>query len=224
MNTAASVQTRVLMILMAILTPIVVVLTALRIMMTPVFLQVEYRMPGFPADSYGFSQADRLKWSQVSMDYLLSNDKIDVFDQYQQSDGSPLYTARELVHMDDVKVLVGAGRNVWLAVLVLFTALSIFIYVRRDLRPWFLGLRAGSYATLTLIAMMLLSTFSDFDQLFTEFHHLFFTGDSWLFLYSDTFIRLFPIRFWMDAFIFTGVLSVAGAVGLIVISNRQLRK
>lgn len=222
MKTQANTETRIFSIIIAILTPLVLILTAVRLMMTPLFLQVEYRMPGFPDDPYGFTQAERLQWSHISMDYLLSNDKITIFDQYQQIDGSPLYTERELVHMDDVKVLVGTGRNVWLAILVVFTGLSIFLYARKKPTPWFTGLRAGGYATLTLIGMMLLSTFTNFDWLFTEFHHLFFTGDSWLFLYSDTFIRLFPIRFWSDAFIFTGVLSVIAALLLIFISNRKL--
>jgi integral membrane protein (TIGR01906 family) len=222
MKTQVNIETRIFSIIIAILTPLVVILTAVRLMMTPLFLQVEYRIPGFPEDPYGFSQAERLKWSQVSMDYLLSNDEITVFDQYKQADGSPLYTERELVHMDDVKVLVGSGRNVWLAILVVFTGLSIYLYARKKMHPWYKGLIAGGYATLTLIGMMLLSTFTNFDWLFTEFHHLFFTGDSWLFLYSDTFIRLFPIRFWSDAFIFTGVLSVIAALTLIFTSNRKL--
>ena len=38
-----------------------------------------------------------------------------------------------------------------------------------------------------------------FFSFFAGFHSLFFEGDSWLFLYSDTLIRLFPIRFWQDA-------------------------
>jgi integral membrane protein (TIGR01906 family) len=217
------IPSRLLSVVIATLTPMVILLSVLRIMMTPIFPQVEYRLPGFPEDTYGFTLPDRLHWSQVSMDYLLSNDSIAVFDQYKQNDGSPLYTPRELVHMDDVKHLVSAGRTVWLVILILFVGISLYIYLRRLEKPWYIGIRAGGYVTLALIGLMLMSTFSNFDWLFTEFHHLFFTGDSWLFLYSDTFIRLFPIRFWMDAFIYTGVITVAAAFGLITIANRRLR-
>jgi integral membrane protein (TIGR01906 family) len=48
----------------------------------------------------------------------------------------------------------------------------------------------------------------DFDGLFTAFHHLFFEGDTWLFYYSDSLIRLFPMRFWRDAFILTGGITI----------------
>jgi integral membrane protein (TIGR01906 family) len=53
-----------------------------------------------------------------------------------------------------------------------------------------------------------------FWQLFTLFHGLFFKGDTWLFLYSDTLIRLFPMQFWQDAFLWAGVISVGGALAL----------
>ena len=35
-----------------------------------------------------------------------------------------------------------------------------------------------------------------------------------MFAYSDTLIRLFPIRFWEDAFLWAGVISVGGALAL----------
>jgi uncharacterized membrane protein len=49
---------------------------------------------------------------------------------------------------------------------------------------------------------------------FTGFHALFFTGDSWLFEYSDTLIRLFPLRFWQDTFLFAAAIAVLGGLGL----------
>jgi uncharacterized membrane protein len=49
---------------------------------------------------------------------------------------------------------------------------------------------------------------------FVGFHSLFFEGDSWLFLYSDTLIRLFPIRFWQDAFLLAAVIALGGGVAL----------
>jgi integral membrane protein (TIGR01906 family) len=49
---------------------------------------------------------------------------------------------------------------------------------------------------------------------FTAFHQLFFEGDTWLFLYSDTLIRLFPLRFWQDAFLLAAVIALGGGVAL----------
>jgi uncharacterized membrane protein len=53
-----------------------------------------------------------------------------------------------------------------------------------------------------------------FWNFFSAFHSLFFEGDSWIFLYSDTLIRLFPIRFWQDAFLWGAVIALAGGIGL----------
>jgi uncharacterized membrane protein len=53
-----------------------------------------------------------------------------------------------------------------------------------------------------------------FCNFFSGFHSLFFEGDSWLFLYSDTLIRLFPIRFWQDVFLWAAVIALGGGIAL----------
>jgi len=68
-----------------------------------------------------------------------------------------------------------------------------------------LGLIAGAGITLNP---------NIFWQFFTLFHKIFFTGDSWLFYYSDTLIRLFPMRFWQDAFLWAAILALGGGAGL----------
>ena len=73
--------------------------------------------------------------------------------------------------------------------------------------------RAGMFVLIvlgTLVLFMLLS----FNAIFTGFHRIFFEGDTWLFLFSDTLIRLFPLQFWQDAFIAVGVFTLLGGLGL----------
>ena len=53
-----------------------------------------------------------------------------------------------------------------------------------------------------------------FWNFFAWFHSLFFTGNSWIFEYSDTLIRLFPIRFWQDTFLAAAIIVLAGGLGL----------
>jgi integral membrane protein (TIGR01906 family) len=49
----------------------------------------------------------------------------------------------------------------------------------------------------------------NWSKFFVAFHGLFFEGDSWLFDYSDTLIRLFPMPFWIDiAAVVVGLLLV----------------
>ena len=49
--------------LISLLTPLALIGLALRILLTPVFYTIEYNMPYFPADEYGFTKEDRLKWA-----------------------------------------------------------------------------------------------------------------------------------------------------------------
>jgi integral membrane protein (TIGR01906 family) len=75
-----------------------------------------------------------------------------------------------------------------------------------------------------LIIAILIFVALSFNALFTAFHRVFFEGDSWLFSYSDTLIRLFPIRFWQDVFIALGVLTLLGAGVLWFAAGRKRKQ
>jgi len=62
--------------LVAILVPIALIGLGLRVLLTPLFLQIEYNMPYFPSDEYGFTKVDRLKWAPYALDYLINNEDI----------------------------------------------------------------------------------------------------------------------------------------------------
>jgi uncharacterized membrane protein len=66
-----------------------------------------------------------------------------------------------------------------------------------------------------------LGTLFAFGILFVGFHRIFFEGNTWLFLPSDTFIRLYPERFWRDTFIFLGVVTVIDAL-LVYLASRYV--
>jgi integral membrane protein (TIGR01906 family) len=198
--------------IVAILFPAVVMLAFVRLLLTPFFPAAEYRMPGFPDDPYGFTQADRLKWSDISIDYLLNNENAEFFSAYQLPDGSPLYNERELSHMDDVKVLVHKGLVIYAIVLAVFLLSILLLVSLKHAAQLLKGLRAGGWLLIGIMLAILFSVALDFSAFFTWFHTLFFQGDSWIFYYSDTFIRLFPLRFWSDAFIYVSLLSLIIAV------------
>jgi len=75
-------------------------------------------------------------------------------------------------------------------------------------------LRRGGWLMIGLVLVIGLFGAIAFWQLFTLFHALFFEGDTWMFEFSDTLIRLFPMQFWQDAFLWAGVIAVGGAIGL----------
>jgi hypothetical protein len=88
--------------------PILLILGTVRLILVTanIWIPLEYRMPGFPDDPYGFSLEDRLKWSEIDVEYLLNDAGIEYFDSYRLETGDPMHNDRELRHMRDVKVLV----------------------------------------------------------------------------------------------------------------------
>ncbi|HEY9089332.1 MAG TPA: TIGR01906 family membrane protein [Anaerolineaceae bacterium] len=210
----------VLSAIIIVVLPFFLIITAVRIMITPLYARLEYNSPGFPADPYGFTKEDRLYWSEFAINYLVNDSDITYLGDLYFPDGQPLYNARELSHMLDVKNLVQAAYRAWWVLLAVLAGLGIWAW----LGGWWYGYRRalnrGGWATLGLIGFVLVAVTVSFSALFTQFHRLFFSGDTWIFEYSDTLIRLFPMRFWRDAFILVGALSISGAL-LCIFAGRR---
>ena len=207
--------------LVSLLTPIALIGTALRILLSPIYFNVEYRMPYFPIDEYGMTQEERLQWAPYAVEYLVNSADISYLGNLQFEDGAPLYNERELSHMADVKNVVIGALRVWYLSLGILILLAILAQRRRWMPDYLNGLRRGGMwmiglaVALGLIAGIGITTNPDvFWEFFALFHAIFFEGDSWLFYYSDTLIRLFPIRFWQDAFLWAAILALGGGAGL----------
>ena len=211
-----------------VLTIIVVVafllLTSVRFLLSPLFLRIEYKMPGFPEDQFGFSAQERLEWANISLTYLLNREGPDFLGQYSLASGEPLYNDRELQHMIDVKNLVSKAMITWYITIALLILFGLFATEAKFLPDFWQAFSRGGMATLVLIVVIIFGVLASFDWLFTAFHRIFFEGDTWLFRYSDTLIRLFPIRFWQDAFIFMGVLSAVGGIIVYVVGRIARQK
>lgn len=207
--------------LVAILVPLALIGLGIRVLLTPAFLQIEYNMPYFPPDQYGFAKEDRLKWAPYALEYLVNSEDISYLGDLKFDDGSPLYNERELSHMDDVKRVTQGALNVWYISLALLTLLGIWSWRGDWMQTYRLGLMRGGWLMVSLagaigliVVIGILIDPNVFWNFFAGFHSLFFEGDSWLFLYSDTLIRLFPLRFWQDAFLFAAVIALGGGIGL----------
>ena len=72
---------------------------------------------------------------------------------------------------------------------------------RANLGPQLLTrpLLVSTVVTLSVAAALGIYILLNFGSFFTEFHHVFFEGSTWLFRRDDTLIRLFPTAFWFDA-------------------------
>jgi integral membrane protein (TIGR01906 family) len=203
--------------------PLFLIMTAVRLLLNPLYLDYQYNRAGFPPDPYGFTVEDRLLWGKLSLDYLVNDSDISFLGDLEFDDGNPIYNQRELEHMHDVKVLVQQMLAAWWIVGIGLVSLGIWAWRANWLRFFWQSISRGGFITTALILGILLLVMVSFNALFTGFHRIFFEGNTWIFLYSDTLIRLFPLPLWQDAFIFMGVFSLAGGL-LLGFTGRALAR
>ena len=207
--------------LVTIIIPMALIGLAIRVLLLPVFYQIEYNMPYFPPDEYGFTKADRLKWAPYAVNYLINSADISYLGDLKFDDGSPLYNERELSHMQDVKNVTQGALRLWYLSLALLAVLGIWAWFGGWWQYYLLGLKRGGWLMVglaafigTIVLVGIAVNPNVFDEFFVLFHSLFFEGNSWLFYFSDTLIRLFPIRFWEDAFLLAAVIALGGGLAL----------
>jgi integral membrane protein (TIGR01906 family) len=216
--------------LVTLLIPLALIGLAIRVLLSPIFYKIEYNMPYFPPDEYGFTRADRLKWAPYAVNYLVSNADVSYLGDLKFDDGTPLYNERELSHMNDVRTVTQGALRIWYISLAILLLLGVWAWFGGWWDSYRLGLIRGGWlmvglaVTNGLIVVVGIAVNPDvFDTFFTGFHRLFFTGDSWLFLFSDTLIRLFPIRFWEDAFLWAAVIALGGGLALALGLKPEIR-
>jgi len=210
--------------IITLIVPFTLLLTGVRLLLTPVFIQIEYHMPNFPEDRYGMTLEQRLLWAPVALEYLLNDEDVTFLSDLEFEDGSPLFNERELGHMEDVKKVVIYAINVWYVLAVVLIGLGFWFRREGWWNDFLKRLAIGGSVTVGMILCLSIVLLVSFWKLFSTFHAIFFEGDSWLFPTSDTLIRLFPVRFWQDAFILVGIFAFLGGLGLwLFFKKRQKR-
>ncbi|MDZ4767525.1 MAG: TIGR01906 family membrane protein [Chloroflexota bacterium] len=196
--------------LLTVLTPPLLCLIAVRLVMTPLFLQFEYFRPDFPADPYGLTTDDRMRYAPFALDFLVQGQPLDALGDLTFPDGSRQYNQNELVHMRDVQTVTQIAFIVAVVIGIGWMAIAVWLFRQQRI---VIGnaLRQSAIATWSVIVVIVLFSVVAWDQFFVLFHQLLFSEGTWIFPYSDTLIRLFPERFWFDAAIVIGVLVIAAA-------------
>ncbi len=211
--------------LLVLAVPVVLLVADVRIVTGHWFVRWEYGKANFPPDPYGLSASERTRLAEVCVDYLVSNGSLSLLSDLRLPGGEPAFNARELRHMADVQVVYGRMMTVGIVAALSSLGGMILLLASGRARQWASrALLNGGLLTLGLLgavgAFMVLS----WGEFFTTFHRLFFEGDTWTFPYSDTLIRLFPMRFWMDvAGVIVGLL-IAEAVVIGAVGRMWMRK
>lgn len=219
--------------LLMMLIPALLVISSARMVMSPLFTQVEYTRAGFPPDPYGFSTEDRLEYGILGIEYLLNGDGIEFLGERElpgalcyppQDEACTMFTSLELQHMEDVKIVAQGAFIFGVVGLIVAIILMAILWQSENRKHVYRAMLQGGLLTLGLIATVVLLAITAWDLFFTKFHDVFFEPGTWQFYYWDTLIRLYPEQFWFDAALTIGVLTTIGASMLVGISWRQISR
>ncbi len=159
---------------------------------------------------------------------LYFRDDRDLLDIRVAIDGQEqaLFNPREVLHMRDVKDLMGGAFSVQelaLAYVVGYIAV-VYLWAReRSLRHLARLVALGGALTLAALALATAAVVAGFDDLFREFHVVSFSNDLWkLDPDRDRLIQMFPRGFWFDATLGVGLLTIAEAALLVASSTGYL--
>lgn len=212
---------------MALAIPAVLAVNGVRLLANDWYVYAAYARPGFPDDRYGLTKGERIDLALVGLRSIQPHhsEGVQPLREARLPDGSLAFTEREIVHMDDVRTLLGA--LYWYHLGALGLTLLIALAFRRSATARGLlprALLAGGLLTLGGALLLVVLMLAAFDWLFLNFHRAFFEGDTWLFPTTDTLIRIYPETFWSDFSIVLGMLTVVQAVALAAGSWWWLRR
>ena len=160
------------------------------------------------------SDAERLRLARASIRFLNIQRGSGLLNDLTFDDGTIAYNAREISHMDDVKLVYDRLTSIALfAAAIALASMWVLAKMANKAAIWG-AISDGSLLTLCLLVGLGIWMLVGFDAFFTAFHGVFFEGGTWLFSYSDTLIRLFPIKFWQDAGILIAV--IVGIVAFVM--------
>ena len=208
--------TKTLQLLVLLLIPILIILTAARLLATDRYLASEYGKASFPPDPFGFTDRQRFILASTNIHYVRAHLPIDELSK-QTLNSMPVYSPREVSHMADVQTIFQLTLRVWWVAFILIL-LSGFILWRNEKRRMLASaIQSGGLLTSGLILTIALLAVFAWQFWFNTFHLIFFKPGSWLFSYSDALIRLFPAEFWFDATLTISFLSFVGGLALALI-------
>lgn len=183
------------------------VLTSVHAFLLPNWIAFEYSRPDFPKADL-FNDKDRLFNATESLLYTTGDRTLEQFKALSAN-----YNEREIKHMTDVRVIISQERVFyWIDVALLLIAIVVLGRNKETRALAAGGLLRGALVTLGLFVIVAVAAAISFNTFFTTFHRIFFSGDTWLFLYTDSLIQFYPLPFWIDTTFAIVALATAGAI------------
>ncbi|HIC97406.1 MAG TPA: TIGR01906 family membrane protein [Aquificaceae bacterium] len=205
------------------LSPIVFFGLPTRLAFSEWFIEFEYSRDNFPKDRYGMEEDVRKHLAKLGLRAVLSEEGMEEFKRARLPDGRKAFRYKEIKHMEDVKSLLGF----FFPLTYIASAVSLLALLSlRDLRLMGKVLVASSLFSLFLSIGIALFSLINYELAFELFHNYVFDPYSWRFRYTDTLLRIYPMKLWYDGTIFVlisaGILCIASlTVGIFILRYRR---
>ena len=221
---------RGLTILVAILLPIVLMLTSLEATAFDESFYADMHEELNITELVGTDSAELAGISSKIIDYL--RNKTDSLDLKAVIGGESVevFGEREKSHMLDVKKLFMGGfylRNALLALLILSLFMLYALDDRKMKKPG-KAIIASGFTAVIISAIFAVMILTDFQKYFIIFHKIFFTNDLWI-LYpeTDVLIQMLPIEFFVAIVkrtLYIFIIQYALLMGLAYVAMKRPQK
>jgi integral membrane protein (TIGR01906 family) len=190
---------KVVNLLVIVLVPMCVYLSSLKVFLTHTWVGIEYSRPDYYRDYYGWGSNERLKYSFDTLDFLIDNKPVEYLSGLKNLNQKALFLPEEVNHMEDVKQLMNKANWV-LSLLAFFVsgAVVLLLHDKYSRHRLAYTLMMAGLVTMTITTMMVMLISVLWDFFFKLFHEIFFQAGTWTFATSDSLIRLYPEKFWVD--------------------------
>ena len=209
--------------LVVLLSPVIFIGIPTRIAFNEWFIEWEYSKKDFPEDRYGLEDSYRKELAKLGLRAVLSDEGMEEFKKAKLPNGRLAFNSREVKHMEDVKNFLSFFFPLLYSSLIV-VALSL-LYLRR---PESIGkaLLVASLFSLSLFTAIAVFSLTNYELAFELFHNYVFDPYSWRFRYSDTLLRIYPMKLWFDGTMFVigmgAFLCIAsGVLGLALLKYRK---
>ncbi|MEA1959508.1 MAG: DUF1461 domain-containing protein [Chloroflexota bacterium] len=134
---------------------------------------------------YGYDKYDASENTGLSDEELtaIAEDMIIYLNTGEQGDTFDIFNEREIIHLNDVRNLIQLCYAIqWgaLGYIAAFIAAGLAWRRRRFVPLLFTSIALGSVFTIAAMSILGVAALIDFNWLFTAFHRVFFSGDSWV--------------------------------------------
>ncbi|WP_457641612.1 TIGR01906 family membrane protein [Persephonella sp.] len=200
---------KIILIIGILLAPLWIIGLSTRMAFSEWFIEYEYSKKDFPKDRWGLPDNIRKELAKIGLEAVLSDKGLEKFRNAKLPNGKKAFRKKEIKHMEDVKNFLKYFFPVVYISFVVWFGIYFFL---KQIR-WKLLLISGAFTTFLIVFAGLFAYFN-YELAFAIFHDYLFGKYTWRFRWTDTLLRIYPMKFWYDGTFFVIGLSLLISVTL----------